>query len=213
MNNPYQILGVNPNATEAAIKEAYRNQAVKYSTGEYANSPMAETAAERMRELDEAFDQVMADRRLGDQNQSEPEPAYQKASDNTESYAYSDDGIYSDIRTYLSRGNVQTAEQKLNAIDSEQRTAEWYFLMGQVCYRKGWFDEAHRNYAAACSMAPGNSEYSAAYRQSENARETGSNGYSPYGNQRQTTGGMPCCGDLSSCLSCLCCMSLCDCCR
>ena len=37
--------------------------------------------------------------------------------------------------------------------------AEWNFLRGAVCYRRGWLDEAKRYYQTACQMEPGNSEY------------------------------------------------------
>ena len=39
------------------------------------------------------------------------------------------------------------------------RDAEWYFLSGSVAYRKGWMDEARRNFELACQMAPANLEY------------------------------------------------------
>ena len=30
---------------------------------------------------------------------------------------------------------------------------------GNIAQRRGWMDEAHRNYQTACQMAPGNPEY------------------------------------------------------
>ena len=37
--------------------------------------------------------------------------------------------------------------------------AEWNYLMGSVCWRKGWMDEASRYFRTAASMQPNNVEY------------------------------------------------------
>ena len=49
MNDPYKVLGVSPNATEAQIKEAYRELAKKYHPDKYVDNPLADLAAEKMR--------------------------------------------------------------------------------------------------------------------------------------------------------------------
>ena len=48
------------------------------------------------------------------------------------------------------------------------RDAQWHFLKGAVCWRKGWLDEARRHYEAAAAMEPGNPEYRRAVEQMEN---------------------------------------------
>ena len=72
-------------------------------------------------------------------------------------------------------GDLQTAEQILSA--SQNRNAEWNFLMGSVCYRKGWLDEARRYYQNAVSMDPSNMEY----RQAMEFMVRGGNQYAPRG--------------------------------
>ena len=47
---------------------------------------------------------------------------------------------------------------------TDLRTAEWHFLMGSVYYRKGWLDEALKEYEMACAMDPNNAEYRQAYQ-------------------------------------------------
>ena len=47
--------------------------------------------------------------------------------------------------------------------EATTKNAEWYFLMGAVCYRRGWLDEARQNYQMATQMDPGNMEYRQAY--------------------------------------------------
>ena len=58
---------------------------------------------------------------------------------------------------YIQSGNLGGAEQILNGI--ADRDAEWYFLMGSILYRRGWYDDARSNFETAASMDPGNAEY------------------------------------------------------
>lgn len=52
MNNPYEVLGVNPNSTQKEIKSAYRKLAKKYHPDLNGGS---EEAAEKLKKINEAF--------------------------------------------------------------------------------------------------------------------------------------------------------------
>ena len=67
------------------------------------------------------------------------------------------DGSCIHVRQAINMGNVVRAQQLLD--DIAVHDAEWHFLSGAVAYRKGWLDEAQRNYQIACSMEPNNAEY------------------------------------------------------
>ncbi|HBG56338.1 MAG TPA: molecular chaperone DnaJ, partial [Ruminococcaceae bacterium] len=58
MSDPYKVLGVSPDATDAEVKAAYRKLAKKYHPDNYADSPLADLAGEKMKEINEAYDQV-----------------------------------------------------------------------------------------------------------------------------------------------------------
>ena len=57
--NPYQVLGVSPNATDEEIKKAYRQLVKKYHPDRYAGDPRAqEAASEKLKQINEAYDLI-----------------------------------------------------------------------------------------------------------------------------------------------------------
>ena len=63
MTDPYKVLGVSPNASDEEVKAAYRKLAKKYHPDNYANSPLADLADEKMKEVNEAYDTIMNERK------------------------------------------------------------------------------------------------------------------------------------------------------
>ena len=56
MKDPYETLGVSKNASQDEIKKAYRKLAKKYHPDNYANNPLADLAAEKFKEINEAYE-------------------------------------------------------------------------------------------------------------------------------------------------------------
>jgi curved DNA-binding protein CbpA len=194
MKDPYSVLGVSPSASDDEVKKAYRDLARKYHPDNYHDNPLADLAQEKMKEVNEAYDQITKSRAQGGSG------GY--------GGSYSTSGGYGDsrssttggnnaIRTAINSGNIGYAEQLLNR-PGMPHDAEWHFLMGSVCYRKGWLDEARKYYQTAVSMEPNNAEYANALR----IMSMGGNFYRPAAYNR---GGMD---------NCDCCTTLCaaDCC-
>ena len=70
MVDPYQVLGVSPSATDDEIKAAYRQLARKYHPDNYVDNPLADLATEKMKEINEAYDEIQRRRRGGGQGQT-----------------------------------------------------------------------------------------------------------------------------------------------
>ena len=193
MNDPYSVLGVSPSASDEEIKKAYRELARKYHPDNYQNNPLADLAQEKMKAVNEAYDTITRSR-AGGQSGSYQSGSYQTGG--YQSYANQGSGAYTQVRQAINMGNLARAEQLLSAIAT--RDAEWYFLSGAIAQRKGWMDEAQRNYQTACSMAPGNGEYQQALA---SLQYRGS--YRPASYQGNDCDGCDICTALM-CMNCLC---------
>ena len=51
VRDPYEVLGISPNATDDEVKAAYREMARKYHPDNYADNPLSELAQEKMEEI------------------------------------------------------------------------------------------------------------------------------------------------------------------
>ncbi len=155
MNDPYQTLGVSESASDEAIKKAYRELARKYHPDNYHDNPLADLAQEKMKEINAAYEEINRRRSsgggFGGDVRSGGYNGYRQ-----QSYGGSS-SVLQQVRIAIQTGNISRAEALL--LNYGDHNAEWNFLRGAVCYRRGWVDEAKRYYETACQMDPGNSEY------------------------------------------------------
>jgi molecular chaperone DnaJ len=195
MTDPYKILGVSQNATDDEIKTAYRNLAKKYHPDNYGDNPLADLAMEKMKEINEAYDQVEKMRQGGANKQGS---SYQGSN------GYSNSNLKG-VRDMISEGRLAEAQALLDKIPTSERIAEWYFLRGSIFYKSGWINEAYNYFQTAYNMEPSNSEYSEAFARIQgqmNGQGVGGfNGYNR-GNQQGCNGCDICTGLM--CADCLC---------
>lgn len=209
MTDPYQVLGVSPSATDEQIKSAYRELARKYHPDNYVNNPLADLAQEKMKEINEAYDQIQRQRKQQQQSysgQASANRGYSNAGYSHQSYSGQGRSQFADIRQLLNSNRLSEAEELLEGIPQQRRDAEWYYLRGRVFYVHGWLDQAYSYYTRAVQMNPGNAEYQTALNQLMWQRNTGrpSGGYGDYRNVQ--SGGMSGCDMCSGliCADCCC---------
>ena len=194
MKDPYQVLGVQPSATDEEVKDAYRALVKKYHPDKFADSDLAELANEKMKEVNAAYDEIqkMRNNRTRDQKNNGFNPG---SSSNSE--------FYTRIRQLINSGSIFEAEQMLISSPQEKRGAEWNYLYACVMVKKGYYADAQRYFDIACSMEPDNREY-------QNAREMFRARSEQYGSYRtyQTSNG---CCDLDCCSSLICADCCCEC--
>ena len=195
----YEVLGVQKNATADELKKAYRKLAKQNHPD---LNPGDKEAEARFKEINEAYEEIQSQRKRASSGSagsgygtSYGGAGYGGGYAGYQSYT----GPYQRVRMAIQQGNLNLAEELLNAM--QDHNAEWNFLKGAVCTRRGWMDEAKRYYQTAVQMDPGNAEYQRALDMAE-GRQTA---YRPDGYGPVSTGSChmnPC---LPLCLALSCC--------
>lgn len=201
--DPYQILGVSPDASDEEIKRAYRKLAKQYHPDLNPGDPVA---AQKMQQINAAYEQI-----------KNPE----KAQQNSGGYGGYGGYDYDPFGGYRQQGGAaqgdpyqQSAYQyirfgryheALNALNSSaQRDAHWYYLSAIANNGLGNQVTALEHIRRAVSMEPDNSMYLEALRQIQ----AGGAAYREHAGSYRgfPLGGTPC-GNLCLCylLQLLCC--------
>lgn len=193
MTDPYKVLGVDPQASDDEIKKAYRELAKKYHPDNYVNNPLSDLAAEKMKEINEAYDTVVNERKNGKNN-----------SYSNSSYTGGTSSVnFSKVREYIFNGNYTQAEMLLDSAPLQSRNAEWNYLKGCVAIKKQYYTQAHSYLQKACTMDPGNMEYKTVYDQLLNTQAQ----YGGFNTTRTSDG----CSSCDICTGLLCADCCCEC--
>lgn len=193
--NPYEILGVTPDASDEEIKQKHRELAKKYHPDRYSNDPLADLAEEKFKEINEAYDIIMQQRKNG---QFGSNSSYYNSANRYTSPEYNE------IRRNIDLNNLKQAQDLLDNIP-DKNNAEWFFLSGMISYKRGWYDDALGKIQQAVAMDPSNQEY----QQAMNILLNSSAGYQNQAQMRgyNSSGNDACC---QAC-QCACCLDLCCC--
>ena len=153
MNDPYSVLGVSPDASDEEVKKAYRELARKYHPDNYQDNPLADLAEEKMKAVNEAYDQITRQRSSGGYAYQTAPAGGQSGQRAQSGYTGANADFFQKVRYVIQAGNLEAAERLLTQ-EAPVKNAEWYFLMGAVCYRRGWLDEARQNYHCLLYTSP-----------------------------------------------------------
>ncbi len=152
MKDPYEVLGVPKTATQEEIKKAYRKLAKQYHPDNYANNPLADLAAEKFKEINEAYEKLS-----GGGQQNAHNGHYGSAYEQNQTGGA---GNFTQIRNLINMNRIDEAEQALDQLSN--RTAEWFFLKGTIFIRRGWHAQGLNFIQQAVNMEPYNMEYRSA---------------------------------------------------
>lgn len=163
--NPYVILGVDENVSDDQLYEAYRAKRAEYSEARFQPGEAGADAAEKMEELDNAYSDILADRK-------------NRGADGNPSSAFAE------IEQMIKDGKLNEAQSRLDNMN--QRPAEWHYLQSIVFYRKNWYGESKKQLEMACQQDPSNHKYSDALMRLNNRMNQGQHAHAqrqPNGNQ------------------------------
>ena len=129
-----------------------------------------------MKVINEAYEEIRTQRKNGTSSGGYSANPYGNAAYGGNPFAgyggyqtYGGNPAYQRIRQTINQGDLNLAEELLNAMSDHD--AEWNFLKGAICNKRGWMDEAKRYFTTAVQMDPDNQEYQRALDMAEGRNE------------------------------------------
>lgn len=200
MTNPYNILGVAPDASDEEVKKAYRALSRKYHPDANINNPNAAQAEEKFKQIQQAYQQIMKEREQGIRGDSY---GYGGASRDDGEFGgfggFGGFGWFGDFGGYRSRNQAKSDPysvhmaaaanyirsrhytEALHVLSSiEEHTAQWHYYNSIAHNGLGNNVTALEHAKQAAAMEPSNFEYQNLLRRLENGGSWYQTRRSPY---------------------------------
>jgi len=133
--NPFVVLGVEKDATQAEVREAYERLRDEYRMQIHVEGEEGKKAAKKLSELEDAYREAMEILSEGSSVQ----------------------GVYPHVAELLKRKDFDQAQAALDKVS--ERDAEWHYYQSAVYHGKGWNYEAKAQLEMAINMDPDNQKY------------------------------------------------------
>lgn len=157
--DPYQVLGVSRNATDEEIKKAYRTLSKKYHPDANIGNPNQAAYTEKFKEVQNAYDQIMKERKNGGSYQQ----THQQYSQGYGSYQGSASQAFNDVINAINRQDYQTAWQLLDRCPV--KNDQWFYLSAIINSHLGNDIIALDHIRQAIRINPMNMQYQILYSQ------------------------------------------------
>ena len=202
VSDPYKVLGLSPDATDEEVKAAYRKLAKKYHPD---LNPGNQRAAERMNEINAAYDQIKnpqaQDSYGASYGQSAYGGAYGRASGGAYGGAYqsAEAGERNELkaaRNFIRCREFSQAVNALSGVPISERDGEWYYLHAIANYNLGNRVAAMDSARRACAAAPGNERYRQLLEQIQQGAQAYDTAGEGFGFRRVNLGGNNLCMSL-----------------
>ncbi|MCD7949384.1 MAG: J domain-containing protein [Erysipelotrichaceae bacterium] len=184
--DPYQILGVSPDATDDEVKQAYRKLSKKYHPDANINSVHQEEYTEKFKQVQNAYKTIMDNRKNGFNNQNYTNSQSYQQSYQQSYYQYSgnDQSAFNDAAAFINARRYQDAMNVLEQI--RNRNGMWFYYAAMAQNGMGNNATAVEYAQTAVQMEPNNFQYIMLLQQlqqgSSQYRRTQRTYSSPYGN-------------------------------
>lgn len=156
--DPYQILGISPNASDDEVKKAYRTLSKKYHPDANINSNNQAEYTEKFKQVQNAYKTIMDNRKRGFTNQNYgSQQHYSGQSSYTYNYAGNEQAAFSDAAAYINSGRYQDALNILEQIKT--KNAMWFYYSALAMNGIGNTMTAMEYAQTAVQMEPGNIQY------------------------------------------------------
>jgi molecular chaperone DnaJ len=191
IDDPYKVLGVSSNASDDEIKAAYRRLVKKYHPD---LNPGNSAAAEKMKELNAAYDQIKNPQKYANQTENRQNQGYHNYQEyqryqSTENsyddpfdfggyrwqsygYGYGDGGQtaseFSAAEHFIRANDFRSALHVLSEVTESQRNGRWYYLNALANNGEGNNIIALEHIRQAIRLEPHNIEYQRALNVMQN---------------------------------------------